>query len=77
MKQNIEAAISMRPMAIPASKKNLAIRIASLFATLSNRNHAHHSERSHEQSGLHERDQSAFRRQLLEAKLRATYRGIR
>ncbi len=77
MKQNMEAAISMRPIALPASKTNLAMRIASLFASLANRNQTHHSGRSNEQSGLHERDQSAFSRQLLEAKLRETYRGIR
>ncbi len=77
MKQNIEAAISMRPIALPASKKNLATRIARLFASLANRNQVHHSGWRNEQSGLHERDQSAFSRQLLEAKLRETHRRIR
>ncbi len=77
MKQNIEAAISMRPIALPASKLNLATRIVRLFANLANRNQAHHSGWSNEQSGLHERHQSAFSRQLLEAKLRETHRRIR
>ncbi len=77
MKQNIEAAISMRPIALPASKQNLAMRIAWLLASLTNRNRARHSGWSNEQSALHERDQSAYSRQLLEAKLRETYRGLR
>ncbi len=77
MKQNMEAAISMRPIALPASKQNLAMIIARLFASLAQRDQARHSGRGNEQSRLHERDQSAYSRQLLEAKLRETYRGLR
>ncbi len=75
MKQNMEAAVSMRPIALAASKKNFAMGIIRLFAGLANR--AHHSGWSNEQSSLHEREQSAFSRQLLEAKLRETHRRIR